>query len=156
MASVKQLAAELGVNKATIFRKMDELGLREDHTTNDGPRGALDVDAYACSAIADALGRGEQKPVSQPSQPNDKVDGESAAAALATVVEVLRDQLRAAEERERRAAEDHKIELAEKNRQIEDLQAQLREANDRLDAARSRSWFDRLLGRGLPAPRQTG
>lgn len=154
MASVKQLAAELGVNKATIFRKMDDLGLREDHTTNDGPRGALDVDAYACSAIADALGKGEQKPTPQPSQPNDKTDGES-AAALTTVIEVLRDQLRAAEERERRAAEDHKIELTEKNRQIEELQAQLRDANDRLDAARSRSWFDRLLGRGLPAPRQT-
>ena len=154
MASVKQLAAELGVNKATIFRKMDELGLREDHTTNDGPRGALDVDAYACSAIADALGKGEQKPTPQPSQPNDKTDGES-AAALTTVIEVLRDQLRAAEERERRAAEDHKIELTEKNRQIEELQAQLRDANDRLDAARSRSWVDRLLGRGLPAPRQT-
>lgn len=154
MASVKQLAAELGVNKATIFRKMDELGLREDHTTNDGPRGALDVDAYACSAIADALGKGAQSPAPQPSQSSGKTEGESTATALATVVEVLRDQLRAAEERERRAAEDHKIELAEKNRQIEDLQAQLREANDRLDAARGRSWFDRLLGRSLPAPRQ--
>ena len=151
MASVKQLADELGVNKATIFRKLDELDLRDAHTTNDGPRGALDVDAYACSAIADALGK-----ASNAIKTADRAEAVTAAQvdavdALKTVVEVLREQLRAADERDRRAS----AEIAEKNRQIEELQAQLKDANDRLDAARGRSWLDRLFGRGLPAPRQT-
>ena len=150
MASVKQLADELGVNKATIFRKLDELDLRDAHTTNDGPRGALDVDAYACSAIADALGK-----ASNATKTADRAEAVTAAQAdavdaLKTVVEVLREQLRAADERDRRAS----AEIAEKKRQIEELQAQLKDANDRLDAARGRSWLDRLFGRGLPAPRQ--
>lgn len=155
MASVKQLAAELGVNKATIFRKMDELGLREAHTTNDGPRGALDVDAYACSAIADALGKAPDGPKTAEKTETASAINNDAAKALTTVVDVLREQLRAADERERLATEAHKVEIAEKNRQIAELQAQLKDANDRLDAARGRSWLDRLFGRGLPAPRQT-
>lgn len=151
VASVKQLADELSVNKATIFRKLDELDLRDSHTTNDGPRGALDVDAFACSAIADALGKTHDGPKTTEKTEVVTATQTDAVDALKTVVEVLREQLRTADERDRRAS----AEIAEKNRQIEELQAQLKDANDRLDAARGRSWLDRLFGRGLPAPRQT-
>lgn len=153
MASVKQLADTFGVNKVTVFRKLDELDLRETHTTNDGPRGALDVDAYACSALADAFGKSESEAPSAETEKDTRRGIDETASALTSVVEVLREQLRAADERERRADEAHRVAMAEKDRQIGALQQQLRDANDRLDAIRSRSWIDRLLGRGLPAPR---
>ena len=45
-----------------------------------------------------------------------------------------------------------RMELAKKNEQIERLQEQIERQQSTIDGLLGRSWLDRLLGRGLPAP----
>lgn len=149
MPTLREIAETCGTTKQTVTARLKELGLWEAHVSKSGR--TFVVDDYAASAVSDALKGAEngQERVEKARNP----DGEDAAIVA---VEALKTALSASQE----TVEALTRQLDAKDAQIRDLGERLaaaQEAHDRAQAMinrlSSRSWLDRLLGRGLPAPR---
>lgn len=152
MATVKDLADKLGVSKPTIVKQLDVLGLREDHAAPTGPRGALEIDSFAASAIADAIlkTRTDDEPDDRAENDTDRdsraFEDEGAISVYREYVSSLKSALSDSNSRYDRLA----AELDQKNAQIERLQRQLESANKTIEKLSTRSWFERMFNRGLP------
>lgn len=144
MPTAKQIAKELGVSKQTILKKMDDLGLRRAHAEVVDGRGTLAIDQYAAAAIADALTKAERTP----ERPEKSRGSDRAGEVWREYAEALKSRLSAADAE----AAGLRQELAAKNLQIEEMQAQMARQQETINALVGRSWLDRLLGRGLPDP----
>ena len=144
MPTAKQIARELGVSKQTVLKKLDDLGLRRAHAEVVDGRGTLAIDHFAAAAIADALTKAE-KPSERPE--NDR-GSDRAGEVWREYAEALKSRLNAADAE----AAGLRQELAAKNLQIEEMQSQMARQQETINALVGRSWLDRLLGRGLPAP----
>lgn len=144
MPTAKQIARELGVSKQTVLKKLDDLGLRRAHAEVVDGRGTLAIDHFAAAAIADALTKAEK-----PSERPEKDRGSDRAGEVwREYAEALKSRLNAADAE----AAGLRQELAAKNLQIEEMQSQMARQQETINALVGRSWLDRLLGRGLPAP----
>lgn len=144
MPTAKQIARELGVSKQTVLKKLDDLGLRRAHAEVVDGRGTLDIDHFAAAAIADALTKAERTP----ERPEKGRGSDRAGDVWREYAEALKSRLSAADAE----AAGLRQELAAKNLQIEEMQAQMARQQETINALVGRSWLDRLLGRGLPAP----
>lgn len=144
MPTAKQIARELGVSKQTVLKKLDELGLRRAHAEVVDGRGTLAIDHFAAAAIADALTKAERTP----ERPEKSRGSDRAGEVWREYAEALKSRLSAADAE----AAGLRQELAAKNLQIEEMQAQMARQQETINALVGRSWLDRLLGRGLPAP----
>lgn len=144
MPTAKQIAKELGVSKQTVLKKLDDLGLRHAHAEVVDGRGTLAIDQYAAAAIADALTKAERTP----ERPEKSRGSDRAGEVWREYAEALKSRLSAADAE----AAGLRQELAAKNLQIEEMQAQMARQQETINALVGRSWLDRLLGRGLPAP----
>ena len=161
--SVKQLADKMAVSKPTVVRYLDELGLRDGHTTVQGGRGTLMLDEYAASAIAHAIATApDQKAAKQETKRQERQGaGTISDEVWRNALDAYKSAAEAAEERydglmSQLEAKDAQIaakdaQIASQADQIERLTAQLETANNRANALSQRSWLDRLLHRGLPA-----
>lgn len=144
MATLKELADQLGTTKQTITARLKELDLWDDHVAK-GDR-VFEVDAFAASAVADAL---KPKAVSEATKSDLRPRNDGVGAdAYAAAIDALKTALSASQEQ----AGVLTRELASKNEQISRLQDQLDAANETIRRLSTRSWFDRVFGRGLPAP----
>lgn len=144
MPTAKQIARELGVSKQTVLKKLDELGLRRAHAEVVDGRGTLAIDHFAAAAIADALTKAERTP----ERPEKSRGSDRAGEVWREYAEALKSRLSAADAE----AAGLRQELAAKNLQIEEMQAQMARQQETINALVGRSWLDRMLGRGLPAP----
>lgn len=144
MPTAKQIARELGVSKQTVLKKLDDLGLRRAHAEVVDGRGTLAIDHFAAAAIADALTKAERTP----ERPEKSRGSDRAGEVWREYAEALKSRLSAADAE----AAGLRQELAAKNLQIEEMQAQMARQQQTINALVGRSWLDRLLGRGLPAP----
>lgn len=144
MPTAKQIARELGVSKQTVLKKLDDLGLRRAHAEVVDGRGTLAIDHFAAAAIADALTKAERTP----ERPEKSRGSDRAGEVWREYAEALKSRLSAADAE----AAGLRQELAAKNLQIEEMQAQMARQQETINALVGRSWLDRLLGRGLPAP----
>lgn len=144
MPTAKQIARELGVSKQTVLKKLDDLGLRRAHAEVVDGRGTLAIDHFAAAAIADALTKAERTP----ERPEKGRGSDRAGEVWREYAEALKSRLSAADAE----AAGLRQELAAKNLQIEEMQARMARQQETINALVGRSWLDRLLGRGLPAP----
>ena len=152
MATVKELADKLGVSKPTIMKQLDTLGLRKDHASATGPRGAIEIDSFAASAVADAILKTQQ--LEDAGDASDKaiecdlrrIEGDGAVSVYREYVDTLKSTLSDSNERYDRLA----CELDQKNEQIARLQNQLEAANRTIEKLSTRSWLERMFNRGLP------
>ena len=144
MPTAKQIAKELGVSKQTVLKKLDDLGLRRAHAEGVDGRGTLAIDHFAAAAIADALTKAERTP----ERPEKSRGSDRAGEVWREYAEALKSRLSAADAE----AAGLRQELAAKNLQIEEMQAQMARQQQTINALVGRSWLDRLFGRGLPAP----
>lgn len=144
MPTAKQIAKELGVSKQTVLKKLDDLGLRRAHAEVVDGRGTLAIDHFAAAAIADALTKAERTP----ERPEKSRGSDRAGEVWREYAEALKSRLSAADAE----AAGLRQELAAKNLQIEEMQAQMARQQQTINALVGRSWLDRLFGRGLPAP----
>lgn len=144
MPTAKQIAEELGVSKQTVLKKLDDLGLRRAHAEVVDGRGTLAIDHFAAAAIADALTKAERTP----ERPEKGRGSDRAGDVWREYADALKSRLSAADAE----AAGLRQELAAKNLQIEEMQAQMARQQETINALVGRSWLDRLLGRGLPAP----
>lgn len=144
MPTAKQIARELGVSKQTVLKKLDDLGLRRAHAEVVDGRGTLAIDHFAAAAIADALTKAERTP----ERPEKDRGSDRAGEVWREYAEALKSRLSAADAE----AAGLRQELAAKNLQIEEMQSQMARQQETINALVGRSWLDRLLGRGLPAP----
>lgn len=135
MPTLREIADACGTTKQTVTTRLKELGLWDAHVAKDGR--TFDVDAFAASAVADAL-----KDAHSASDGAVEGNGDASLVALGA----LRDALSASQEQSRTLAR----ELDEKNAQIRSLMDELAAARATIDRLSSRSWLDRFLGRGLP------
>lgn len=141
MPTIKQIADELGVTKPTVTQRLRELDLWDDHVSKSGS--AYVVDDMAASAVADALGKTRQK---ASGSPKGESSGKDAVDAYSVAVEALKSALSASHDQQ--AALERQLET--KDEQIRTLTEQLSAAQETIARISSRTWFDRLFGRGLP------
>ena len=152
MASVKEWADKLGVSKPTIVKQLDALGLRDEHSAPTGPRGAIEIDSFAASAIADAILKSHADDASDDLAEN-ATDRDSRTFETDGAVSVYReyvDSLKSALSDSNSRYDRLAAELDQKNAQIERLQRQLEAANKTIEKLSTRSWLDRMFNRGLP------
>lgn len=140
MATLREIAEECGTTKQTVTSRLKEMGLWDGHVSKSGR--TFEVDGFAASAVADSL-----KTAHRPAEsPTTVVDGKIAADVLNTAIEGLKTALSASQEQNAALAR----ELDAKNSQIASLQEQVTSQQRTIDRLSSRSWFDRVFGRGLP------
>lgn len=140
MPTIREIAEGCGVTKQTVTARLRELGLWESHVTKDGR--AFVVDAYAASAVADAL----KTPAKATEAPRAASGDRAAVDAYREAIEGLKSALSASEAQQAALVRQ----LDAKDAQIRSLTDQLAAAHATIDRLSSRSWLDRLLGRGLP------
>lgn len=140
MATLREIAEECGTTKQTVTSRLKEMGLWDGHVSKSGR--TFEVDGFAASAVADSL-----KTAHKASEPfTTVVDGKIAADVLNTAIDGLKTALSASQEQNAALAR----ELDTKNSQIASLQEQVASQQRTIDRLSSRSWFDRVFGRGLP------
>lgn len=140
MATLREIAEECGTTKQTVTSRLKEMGLWDGHVSKSGR--TFEVDGFAASAVADSLKTAHKASES----PTTVVDGKIAADVLNTAIDGLKTALSASQEQNVALAR----ELDAKNSQIASLQEQLTSQQRTIDRLSSRSWFDRVFGRGLP------
>lgn len=140
MATLREIAEECGTTKQTVTSRLKEMGLWDGHVSKSGR--TFEVDGFAASAVADSLKTAHKTAES----PTAVVDGKIAADVLNTAIEGLKTALSASQEQNAALAR----ELDAKNSQISSLQEQVASQQRTIDRLSSRSWFDRVFGRGLP------
>ena len=117
----KQLADTLGVAKQTVVNYIDRLNLAPEHVSRVGKADFLDD--YAASAIADAIGK---------SIPQKVVPAESQSVDSDAVVAALTDRIRDLKEQNDRLNKEIVDLRSAYERDLENLRAQLSEANGHL------------------------
>lgn len=143
MPTIREIAEGCGVTKQTVTARLRELGLWEGHVSKDGR--TFVVDDFAASAAADSL-----KKLSKTAEPSRTTSVNSDAVnAYREAIDGLKSALGASEAQQSALVRQ----LDAKDAQIRSLASQLATAQATIDRLSSRSWFDRFLGRGLPAPR---
>lgn len=140
MATLREIAEECGTTKQTVTSRLKEMGLWDGHVSKSGR--TFEVDGFAASAVADSLKTAHKASES----PTTVVDGKIAADVLNAAIEGLKTALSASQEQNAALAR----ELDAKNSQIASLQEQVASQQRTIDRLSSRSWFDRVFGRGLP------
>lgn len=140
MATLREIAEECGTTKQTVTSRLKEMGLWDGHVSKSGR--TFEVDGFAASAVADSLKTAHKASES----PTTVVDGKIAADVLNTAIDGLKTALSASQEQNVALAR----ELDAKNSQIASLQEQVTSQQRTIDRLSSRSWFDRVFGRGLP------
>lgn len=140
MATLREIAEECGTTKQTVTSRLKEMGLWDGHVSKSGR--TFEVDGFAASAVADSLKTAHKASES----PTTVVDGKIAADVLNTAIDGLKTALSASQEQNAAIAR----ELDAKNSQIASLQEQVTSQQRTIDRLSSRSWFDRVFGRGLP------
>jgi predicted transcriptional regulator len=140
MATLREIAEECGTTKQTVTSRLKEMGLWDGHVSKSGR--TFEVDGFAASAVADSLKTAHKASES----PTTVVDGKIAADVLNTAIDGLKTALSASQEQNAALAR----ELDAKNSQIASLQEQVASQQRTIDRLSSRSWFDRVFGRGLP------
>lgn len=140
MATLREIAEECGTTKQTVTSRLKEMGLWDGHVSKSGR--TFEVDGFAASAVADSLKTAHKDSES----PTTVVDGKIAADVLNTAIDGLKTALSASQEQNAALAR----ELDAKNSQIASLQEQVTSQQRTIDRLSSRSWFDRVFGRGLP------
>lgn len=140
MATLREIAEECGTTKQTVTSRLKEMGLWDGHVSKSGR--TFEVDGFAASAVADSLKTAHKASESL----TTVVDGKIAADVLNTAIEGLKTALSASQEQNAALAR----ELDAKNSQIASLQEQVTSQQRTIDRLSSRSWFDRVFGRGLP------
>lgn len=140
MATLREIAEECGTTKQTVTSRLKEMGLWDGHVSKSGR--TFEVDGFAASAVADSLKTAHKASES----PTTVVDGKIAADVLNTAIEGLKTALSASQEQNAALAR----ELDAKNSQIASLQEQVASQQRTIDRLSSRSWLDRVFGRGLP------
>lgn len=140
MATLREIAEECGTTKQTVTSRLKEMGLWDGHVSKSGR--TFEVDGFAASAVADSLKTAHKASES----PTTVVDGKIAADVLNTAIDGLKTALSASQEQNAALAR----ELDAKNSQIASLQEQVTSQQRTIDRLSSRSWFDRVFGRGLP------
>lgn len=140
MATLREIAEECGTTKQTVTSRLKEMGLWDGHVSKSGR--TFEVDGFAASAVADSLKTAHKASES----PTTVVDGKIAADVLNTAIEGLKTALSASQEQNAALTR----ELDAKNSQIASLQEQVTSQQRTIDRLSSRSWFDRVFGRGLP------
>lgn len=140
MATLREIAEECGTTKQTVTSRLKEMGLWDGHVSKAGR--TFEVDGFAASAVADSLKTAHKTAES----PTAVVDGKIAADVLNTAIEGLKTALSASQEQNAALAR----ELDAKNSQISSLQEQVASQQRTIDRLSSRSWLDRVFGRGLP------
>lgn len=140
MATLREIAEECGTTKQTVTSRLKEMGLWDGHVSKSGR--TFEVDGFAASAVADSLKTAHKASES----PTTVVDGKIAADVLNTAIEGLKTALSASQEQNAALAR----ELDAKNSQIASLQEQVTSQQRTIDRLSSRSWLDRVFGRGLP------
>lgn len=140
MATLREIAEECGTTKQTVTSRLKEMGLWDGHVSKSGR--TFEVDGFAVSAVADSLKTAHKASES----PTTVVDGKIAADVLNTAIDGLKTALSASQEQNAALAR----ELDAKNSQIASLQEQVTSQQRTIDRLSSRSWFDRVFGRGLP------
>lgn len=140
MATLREIAEECGTTKQTVTSRLKEMGLWDGHVSKSGR--TFEVDGFAASAVADSLKTAHKASES----PTTVVDGKIAADVLNTAIEGLKTALSASQEQSAALAR----ELDAKNSQIASLQEQVASQQRTIDRLSSRSWLDRVFGRGLP------
>ena len=140
MATLREIAEECGTTKQTVTSRLKEMGLWDGHVSKSGR--TFEVDGFAASAVADSLKTAHKASES----PTTVVDGKIAADVLNTAIDGLKTALSASQEQNAALAR----ELDAKNSQIASLQEQVSSQQRTIDRLSSRSWFDRVFGRGLP------
>lgn len=140
MATLREIAEECGTTKQTVTSRLKEMGLWDGHVSKSGR--TFEVDGFAASAVADSLKTAHKASES----PTTVVDGKIAADVLNTAIDGLKTALSASQEQNAALAR----ELDAKNSQIASLQEQVTSQQKTIDRLSSRSWFDRVFGRGLP------
>ena len=140
MATLREIAEECGTTKQTVTSRLKEMGLWDGHVSKSGR--TFEVDGFAASAVADSLKTAHKASES----PTTVVDGKIAEDVLNTAIDGLKTALSASQEQNAALAR----ELDAKNSQIASLQEQVASQQRTIDRLSSRSWFDRVFGRGLP------
>lgn len=140
MATLREIAEECGTTKQTVTSRLKEMGLWDGHVSKSGR--TFEVDGFAASAVADSLKTAHKAAES----PTAVVDGRIAVDVLNTAIEGLKTALSASQEQSAALAR----ELDAKNSQIASLQEQVASQQRTIDRLSSRSWLDRVFGRGLP------
>lgn len=140
MATLREIAEECGTTKQTVTSRLKEMGLWDGHVSKSGR--TFEVDGFAASAVADSLKTAHKASES----PTTVVDGKIAADVLNTAIDGLKTALSASQEQNAALAR----ELDAKNSQIASLQEQVTSQQRTIDRLSSRSWLDRVFGRGLP------
>lgn len=140
MATLREIAEECGTTKQTVTSRLKEMGLWDGHVSKSGR--TFEVDGFAASAVADSLKTAHKASESS----TTVVDGKIAADVLNTAIDGLKTALSASQEQNAALAR----ELDAKNSQIASLQEQVTSQQRTIDRLSSRSWFDRVFGRGLP------
>lgn len=140
MATLREIAEECGTTKQTVTSRLKEMGLWDGHVSKSGR--TFEVDGFAASAVADSLKTAHKASES----PTTVVDGKIAADVLNTAIDGLKTALSASQEQNAALAR----ELDAKNSQIASLQEQVTSQQRTIDRLSTRSWFDRVFGRGLP------
>lgn len=140
MATLREIAEECGTTKQTVTSRLKEMGLWDGHVSKSGR--TFEVDGFAASAVADSLKTAHKAAES----PTAVVDGRIAVNVLNTAIEGLKTALSASQEQSAALAR----ELDAKNSQIASLQEQVASQQRTIDRLSSRSWLDRVFGRGLP------
>ena len=140
MATLREIAEECGTTKQTVTSRLKEMGLWDGHVSKSGR--TFEVDGFAASAVADSLKTAHKASES----PTTVVDGKIAADVLNTAIEGLKTALSASQEQNAALAR----ELDAKNSQIASLQEQVTSQQRTIDRLSTRSWLDRVFGRGLP------
>ena len=140
MATLREIAEECGTTKQTVTSRLKEMGLWDGHVSKSGR--TFEVDGFAASAVADSLKTAHKASES----PTTVVDGKIAADVLNTAIDGLKTALSASQEQNAALAR----ELDAKNSQIASLQEQVASQQRTIDRLSSRSWLDRVFGRGRP------
>lgn len=137
--TVKKIAEACGVSKATVRRRLEELGLNDDqHITVVGQKHL--VSDYAASAVAASLSNHGKEEDGEPEQSTVEGMYERYIAVLEADKASLTAQI----------AEKDRL-LAERDARIAELTDSIIEMNAKLADAQiqqKRSWWNRLLGRG--------
>lgn len=153
MPTIKEIAESCGVTKQTVTARLRDLGLWEGHVQKDGR--AFMVDIEGASAVAASI-----KSKRQHETPANFVSAASSESSALIGMKEANEALRTALATSRDSIATLTRQLDAKDAQIRDLSERLAAAQDAhgraqatIDRLSSRSWLDRFLGRGLPAPR---
>lgn len=144
MPTIREIADACGVAKPTVKRRLQELGLWEDHVNKAGS--SFSVDDFAASSVAASFS-GEPQRV--PADASGKEPAPGVVSSLDRYIESLERQLEA-KDRQIAALSDRNGELSSR---LDSMAARISELSEQVGRAavaadRPHGLWDRLLGPG--------